>query len=327
MRRLVFSVLAASLVPFAVAEEELFTGTAPEKVPPDVQRFLTAVKKALENGEPPDVLKLAYNQGMSGAAWVVFRGQLPVYSKEKPLKVKRIELIEGAGDDAVQFKIGPMLYKRALPATHLVSFTIETSTGELARFEVPSAKVADADNNSEYWRLLPAMPQLPANSTLRLEEAKARAEAQPAQAYSWVEVTYLHGVLGHRDEVEKGAAHLAELTKKKPMAYVESQLGWTYLNLGDIAKALEHFKAGYEIATAEGGRYWNAEYAYAAGLFANGQTGDAVKHFDHAAGLGTILTERKSLEEWLKNETARERELVLGLQGAWLRTAVPKQIR
>jgi hypothetical protein len=39
------------------------------------------------------------------------------------------------------------------------------------------------------------------------------------------------------------------------------------------------------LAAADGGRYWNAEYAYAAGLYANGQMAEAVKHFDRAAGM------------------------------------------
>jgi tetratricopeptide (TPR) repeat protein len=324
MRCLVFSVLAASLASAFAAEDDLFTGAPPEKVPADVQRFLTAVKKALEYGEPADVMKLAHNQGMTGTAWMIFRDQLPSYSKEKPLKVKRIEMMAGAGDDAAQFKAGSVVYKRAVPATHMVSFTVETSTGQLAQFELPSAKVANANNNNvENWRLLPAMPQLPADSTIRLEAAKARVEAEPATPQGWSELAYLHGVLGHREEVEKCVAQLAELTRKKPLPYVEVQLGWTYLHLGELPKALEHFKKGHDLAAAGGGRYWLAEYAYAAGLFANGQTGEAVKHFDRAAGTGTVLTDRKAIEEWLKNEPARERELALGLFSAWARTTAP----
>jgi hypothetical protein len=326
MRRFV-TIAIASVVSFAVADDDLFTGNAPEAVPAEVQRFLNAVKRAMETGEPNDVLKLAHNERMTGTAWVVFRAQLPVYSKEKPLKVKRIELVPGAGDEAVQFKIGPVLYKRAQPATHMVSVTVETSTGELATMEIPSAKAVDPINNSEAWRLMPGIPQLPAESTLRLEEAKARVEAQPDVAYSWSELTYLYGVLGNRAEVEKGAARLAELTKNKRTVYVESQLGWAFFHLGELPKAMEHFKAGHEIAAAEGGRYWAAQYAYAAGLYASGQTGEAVKHFDQAARVGTVLTDRKLMEEWLKNESPRERDLGLALHGLWLRSAVPRQVK
>jgi hypothetical protein len=327
MRRLLVFSMALLAVPCLWGDEDLFTGVEPDKVPADVQRFLTAVKKAVEGGDTADILRLAHNQDMTGAGWVVFRAQLPVLSKEKPVKVKRIEMLPGAGEDALQFKLGAVTYKRAVPATHLIAVTTESVVGELARFELPAAKVADANANSEYWRLLPAAPQLPADSTVRIEEAKARVEAQPDQAYSWVELTYLHGVLGHRVEVEKGAARLAELTKNKPVTYIEVQLGWTFLNLGDLPKALEHFKTGYELAAADGGRYWNAEYAYAAGLYANGQMAEAVKHFDRAAGMGTVLTERKSIEEWLKNDTPREREIVLGLHGVWARTAAPRQVK
>jgi hypothetical protein len=66
--------------------------------------------------------------------------------------------------------------------------------------------VADANANSEYWRLLPAAPQLPADSTVRIEEAKARVEAQPDQALLVGGTHLLARVLGHRVEVEKGAA-------------------------------------------------------------------------------------------------------------------------
>lgn len=325
--RCLVTIAIASVASLAAANDDLFTGNAPEAVPADVQRFLNSVKRAMETGEPNDILRLAHNERMTGAAWVVFRAQFPVYSKEKPLKVKRIELVPGVGDEAAQFKIGPMLYKRAQPATHVVSIAAETSTGELATMEIPSAKAVDPVNNSESWKLMPGIPQLPAESTLRLEEAKARVEAQPDAAYGWSELTYLHGVLGHRAEVERGAARVAELTKKKRSVAVELPVGWAFFHLGDMAKALEYFRSAHELAVAEGGRSWTAQYAYAVGLHANGQTGDAVAHFDQAGRVGTVLTDRKLMEEWLKNEPPRERDLGLALHSLWLRTAVPRQLK
>jgi hypothetical protein len=51
-----------------MGDEDLFTGVEPDKVPADVQRFLTAVKKAVEGGDTGDILRLAHNQDMTAPA-------------------------------------------------------------------------------------------------------------------------------------------------------------------------------------------------------------------------------------------------------------------
>lgn len=310
------------------AEEDLFTGAPPEKIPVETQRFVSSIKRALELGDPNEVFKLAYNQGMTGTGWVVYRAQLPVLSKEKPPLVKRIEINPASYEDPSQFKIGAVLYKRAVPPTHAVAVTIESSTGERSQFELPAAKVADANNNNvEIWRLLPAIPQLPPDSTARMEEAKVRVEAQPEMAHAWVEMAYLHGVLGNREELEKSAAKVVEFSRKNPSPYIETQLGWAYFNAGDLPKALSHFKSGYDLSAADGGRYWTSQYAYAVGLFADGKVAEAVGHFDKAAGLGPVLTDKKSIEEWTVPTTQKEREATQGLFNAWSRTTVPRVLK
>jgi tetratricopeptide (TPR) repeat protein len=315
------------LAAFADDDEDLFTGTTPAKIPLDVQRFTVAVKRALESGEIKNLFGLADRDGMTGTAWVIFRAQLPELAPDQPLKVKRIELVAGVGDDAAEFKSGTVLCKRAAPATHLVSFTVETAAGELRQYELPAGKVADPiNNNVETWRLLPGIPQLPVDSTLRLEEARTQASARPT-LYTLGELAYLQAALGHRAEAEKTTAELEEMNKKRPTSYSETQLGWIFFNLGDLPKSLAHFKDASDLAVGEGGRNYFAEYGYAVALYLHGDTGDAVKHFDHAAGLGYILADRTSLEEYLKNSAPREREAGLALQQLWLRTSVPPNLK
>lgn len=319
MRALLVALLFLPVL--ARGDDDLFTGVPPEKVPADVQSFLSTLKRAFDSGDANSVMTYAVTPETTGTGFYFLRQRLAGINKER--KVKKIELVAAVAEADVEDKRNGVTFRPATKPTHTVVARLEGAPGDVAIIELPAAKTVHPTTNREIWRLMTPIPLVPGGESVRLAEAKALAEKYPDVLRYQIELATLHALLGNRKEVEPVEARLRALAEGKAVnqaSYIHTQLGWIRFHLRDSKQALESFKKGHELAD---GKVIAAEFGLAVGLHAEGQFPAAARHYDHAAGQAPAYSDRESLEKLLKNSQPAEREAILAVQALWLRVFVP----